>query len=245
MKLLSYDIEIATDLLEGEANNFSEMIPSVAALAETESFDSVKYYWDKPYMSKDTAIRFVTDIMDYCNEGYTLFGWNILSFDLNLISHYSGMVEECGRIALNSCDPMFIISCMKGHFLGLNTALVGMGIEEKIHSVKLNDGTMVDDMDGSKAPAMWRSGEYEAVMDYLAGDVIRPLQLARAIEKEGGIRWTSKSGKPQFVKTSLLTVKECLSLPMPDVSWMKFAAKPREDFYSWIPKNILREENIA
>ena len=117
----------------------------------------------------------------------------------------------------------------------------GANIESKLHNVTLNDKTNFAQMDGSKAPLLYRNKEFSAVREYLRVDVEQPLKLAYHIENTGYIRWTSNSGKPNSLKTEMLTVKEALKLPLPDVSWMK-AVKPREDFYSWIPKDVLEKE---
>lgn len=229
---LSFDLEIYNEIPENNKYNYSDIIPSVGAFCT--DVENVSYYWDKPHMTKETSIRLVEDLVKKVSEGYSLFGWNILGFDLPILAHYSGMIAEVGKLALDSCDPMFIVVCEKGHYLGLDTALIGHNIETKLHEVTLNDGTTMIDMNGSKAPLLFRNGEYKAVLDYLSYDVWQPYKLAFSIENKGGIQWTSKSGKRQFLRTKLKTVKECLSIPLPDVSWMSSPPK-RETFYDWIP----------
>jgi hypothetical protein len=170
--------------------------------------------------------------------------WNGLSFDFRLLGLYSGEIEACAILALNHIDMMFLVTCNKGYYLGLDTALKGMNIESKVHMVTMNDGSILDSMSGQKAPMLWRNGEYEAVKTYLAGDVIQPIKLAQAIQNQGRIFWFSKTGKPQSLYTKLMTVKECFKLPAPDVSWM---ANPpaRMGFVKWIPMEILKKENIV
>jgi len=70
-----------------------------------------------------------------------------------------------------------------------------MNIESKVHTVTMSDGSILDSMSGKMAPMLWRNKEYEAVKTYLAGDVIQPIKLAQAIEKQGRIFWFSKTGK--------------------------------------------------
>lgn len=237
---LSFDIEINEDMNEGE-NDLSKINPSVGAFCT--DYENVSYYYDKPYMTRETAKKLVADMENKVKEGFSLFTWNGLSFDMQLLGLYSGMVAECGRLALNSVDAMFLVVAHKGFFLGLDKALVGANIETKLHTVTLNDKTRFSEMSGQKAPLLWRSGEYSAVMDYLKYDVVQPLKLANHIQSTGYIRWTANSGKSNYLKTEMLTVKEALKLPLPDTSWMK-SAKPREDFYSWIPKDVLEDEGI-
>jgi hypothetical protein len=153
------------------------------------------------------------------------------------------MTEECAELALNGIDGMLLITFNKGYFLGLDAALIGANLETKTHHVLLNDGTELTDMNGKKAPELWRNGEFEAVKTYLRGDVIQPLKLASAIQNNRGIRWTSKTGKPMMQYTGLNPVKTLFSLPVPDTSWMT-NPKSRKDFVSWMPKNILEENGV-
>lgn len=236
---LSYDIEIYNELPEGERVDFSSIIPSVGAFCTTE--DDTEFFYDDPYMTRETAKKLVCSMMDKYLAGFIPFTWNGLSFDYQLLSTYSGMVEECSILALNHVDAMFIVVCKNGYFLGLDAALRGAGLESKVHNVTLNNGMEFSTMSGAEAPRLWREGEFSAVKTYLKGDVVQPLKLARNIEKSGSIRWTSKSGKPMLLRTQMFTVKQCLSLEKPDTSWMS-NPKPREEFYSWIPSNIFEKE---
>lgn len=240
-EFISYDIEIYEDLPEGENIDLSKITPSVAAFCT--DYENIHYYEDSPYMTKETACKLVADLQKKVSEGLTLFTWNGTHFDLQLLGLYSGMVEECGRLALNHVDGMFLVVSQKGFYLGLDKALIGAKMETKLHEVRLNDKTKFSEMNGSKAPMLWRSGEYSAVKEYLKYDVIQPLKLANHIQSTGYIRWKSNSGKENFLKTKMLTVKECLKLDLPDTSWMTSAPK-REDFYKWIPKKILKEEGV-
>jgi hypothetical protein len=240
-EFLSYDIEIYEDLPEGENVDLSKITPSVAAFCT--DYENVHYYDDVPHMSKVKAQNLVLDLQKKVNEGFTLFTWNGLHFDLRLLALYSGMLEECGRLALNHIDGMFLVVAQKGFYLGLDKALIGAKMETKLHEVELNDKTKFSQMNGSKAPMLWRSGEYSAVREYLKYDVIQPLKLANHIQSSGYIRWKSNSGKDNYLKTQMLTVKECLKLEKPDTSWMT-SAPNREDFYNWIPEKVLREEGV-
>lgn len=241
MKLLSYDIEIYNNFpTEGEVD-LKTIIPSVAAIGTNK--DDVKFYFDYPHMSKETAKQLVLDMMKKYEEGYIPFGWNSLNFDFQLLAHHSDEYEKCGILALNHYDAMFIIVALKGYFLGLDKTLAGFGLQSKLHNVKLNDGTEITDMNGSRAPQLWRNGEYQAVKDYLYMDVVQPLLLAEQIEKQRCIKWFSNTGKFMQVPTRLMTVLECLKTPVPDTHWMT-KVKYRHEFYSWIPENVLKKYNI-
>jgi len=235
----SYDIEIVEDLPEGETVDLRKITPSIGAIATSVS--DVEFFYDLPYMTKETGVRLVNRMMKLYRQGYIPFGWNSLSFDFQLIAHYTGMYEECATLALNGYDPMFMVVAIKGYYLGLNKVLIGANIAEKVHNVQLKDGTNFANMSGASAPLLWRSGEIEAVKEYLHGDVVQPYKLALDIEHRERMDWTSATSKKLFVRSPLLTVKECLKLPVPDVSWMS-KPKHRHEYYSWIPLEILRKE---
>jgi len=94
-------------------------------------------------------------------------------------------------------------------------------------------------------PELWRKKEFSAVKDYLYYDIIRPLELAEAIEKNNGILWTSKSGKSQFLKTKLLTVLEAINskITEPRTDWMENPPK-RKDFFKWMSKDVLEKYGV-
>lgn len=236
----SFDIELFNEIPEGATfPKMEELIPSVAAFCTNTSY--VNYYWDTPHMTKETAQRLVVDLQSIVAKGYILFGWNILAFDLPVIAYYSGMMDECGTLALNCVDPMFNVVCTKGYYLGLDKVLLGAGLDSKLHRVKLNDGSTLESMSGKLAPSLWQKEEYQAVLDYLAVDVWQPLRLAFSLEESKVMKWTSGSGKAMSMKTELDRVKKCLRYPNVDNSWMSDPVK-REDYISWIPRHIINKE---
>ena len=173
--------------------------------------------------------------MAYAEDGYTFVTWNGCGFDFRLLAEESGMVEECGQLALNHVDLMLLVTFKKGWFLGLDKALKGAEIAGKVHDVELKNGEILHDMHGGHAPKLWADSEYEAVLTYLRGDVEQTLALAQNIQETQEIRWTSGSGKPQSVSVpKLMAVRECFDLREPDVSWMSNPPQ-REDFVKWIP----------
>ncbi len=246
-KYCSFDIELYDELFtDGDKDkpmlDLRTLRPSTGAFC-TE-LDNTKFYDDEPYMTKNTAKVLVLDMLKQYHLGYIPFTWNGLSFDFQLLAHYSGLYEECATLALNGIDAMFLVVAHNGYFLGLDKALAGANIQGKLKTVSFADGTEVTDMSGAKAPLFWRNGEYQAVRDYLEGDVVQPLKLARYLELKKAIRWTSASGKPMTLRTELLSVKEALKqIPVPNTSWME-KPKLRHEYYNWIHLDILKKEGV-
>lgn len=239
MGFLSFDIEIFNEL--NPENDLSKVIPSVAAIGTCEQ--DIEFFWDEPYMTKETAIRLVNRMWEESSYGGVPMGWNICSFDLQLLGLYSGEMEKCGEMALNGYDMMLWVTFRKGHFLGLDKALTGAGLSGKIHEVKFSDGSLVTDFSGAKAPEAWRNGEYEAVKEYLRGDILQPLELVKSIQQSKTIRWKSNTGRTNFCSVEIQPVKDLFKIPEPDTSWMT-DPKPRFDFVKWIPENILEKYKI-
>lgn len=242
MKFLSYDIEIYDELPKEGDVDFTQIRPSVAAFCTT--VDDAKYFYDEPYMSVDTAKKLVKEMMAYVENGYKIFTWNGTSFDFQLLAVYSGMIEECSRLALEAYDGMLMVTFQKGYYLGLEKALVGARLDTKLHTVTLNDGTVMEDMSGIKAPELWKKGEFKAVMDYLHDDVVQPLKLVQYLEENPVIRWTSNTGKPMTVYQKLEPVKNLFNIKVPDTSWMTEPPKSRGDFIKWMTRDVLKEYKL-
>jgi hypothetical protein len=175
--------------------------------------DYVRFWEMDVKVSRRYAIALVGDLQEIVNDGYTIVGFNSLSFDFDVLAEESNLYHECAELALNSIDIMFIVVTLRGHFLGLDKACKGANIQGKLHDVTLTDGTKLTDMSGGKAPGLWKAGEYQAVLDYLADDVRSTLELAEWIKKHKMIRWISEKGYEQKIPVpKLYTVRECLEL---------------------------------
>lgn len=233
MKLISFDLEIAK-LLAAKVDDLFAHAPlgiSCAAVAH----DDVRFWSGTPQLSKEECQVLVKDLLAYTTAGYTFVTWNGCGFDFRVLAQESGMVAECGQLALDHVDLMLLVTFAKGWFLGLDKALAGANIEGKVHELRLKSGETLYEMSGALAPKLWADGEHDAVLTYLRGDVDQTLALAQNVLETHSIRWTSGRGKPQSVSVPrLLTVRECFNIPKPDTSWMSEPPE-REDFVKWIP----------
>ena len=194
-----------------------------------------KIFQGAPQMSRAACAELVRELQNVIANGYTLVTWNGTAFDFFILADESGMPRECAELALAHVDLMAIVTFLRGHWLGLQKALVGAGIAGKKKEVVLNDGTRLYEMTGARAPQLWRDGEYEAVLSYLREDVMPLLELARIVHNTKQIRWTSNQGRPNVVQVpKLWTVRECFQLPEPNTSWMRDPAQ-RAQLVEWMP----------
>lgn len=235
MSLAAFDLEIAKIIPENADDllAYSPLGISCAGLAFEDNTETP--FWQAfPQLSKDQCRKLVQTLMEYVSSGYTLLTWNGCNFDFRVLAQESGMISECGRLALNHVDLMLMVTFTKGWLLGLDKALSGAGISGKVKEVRLSNGESVA-IRGALVPGLWAKREFEAVLTYLGTDVTQTLKLGKTIQTTHTIRWVSSAGKPQSVSVPrLLTVKECFGLPLPDTSWMTKPPK-RETFVDWIP----------
>ena len=233
-KLASFDLETARITEQGE--EMTNLGISCAGVALTGGLGTVNNFYHAPgQLSKDQACDLVLDLLIMKKDGYTTVTWNGTGFDFRILAEESGMWEECAELAMNHVDMMLFVTFTKGYYLGLDTALRGMGVAEKLHEVTLKNGTVVSDFSGAKAPELWAAGEYEAVLEYLKGDIEQPLELAQKIIDQKCIKWTSGKGNPMYCAVpKFRTVKEMFKLSKPNTSWMT-DPPTREQFIEWMP----------
>ncbi|MEE8399237.1 MAG: ribonuclease H-like domain-containing protein [Desulfobacterales bacterium] len=235
MKIAAFDLEIAkeipNDVLDWQT--ISPLGITCASVAHSDS-ETPSVWQGVPQMTREECRELVGGLQDLVSRGYVLVTWNGCSFDFAVLAEESGMVSECAELAMNHVDLMLIVTFTKGWFLGLQKALEGAKVEGKVKSVQLSDGSTLKGMHGSKAPALWERGEYEAVLTYLNGDVVQLLRLVEIIQRDAAISWISGTGNRQRVAVKkLLTVRECFDIPEPDVSWMD-DPPTRQQFIRWM-----------
>lgn len=156
--------------------------------------------------------------------GQTIATWNGAGFDFDVLAEESGMSDECRDIALSHVDLMLHIMVHTGYPVSLAAAAEGMGLPGKSEGI-----------DGELAPVLWQNNDRDKVIRYCAQDSRLTLDAVNAAERMGEIRWTSRSGRPMSmpVNPRWLTVREAISSPEPDTSWMSEAI-PRSTFTGWL-----------
>ncbi len=234
-KLVGFDLEIARIMPvdAGDLWNYAPLGITCAGLAF--SGGGYEEYSAAPQLTRAECVALVRRLEALVADGWTIVTWNGCGFDFRVLAEESGLVEECGRLALGHVDLMMHVTLRKGYFLGLDKALAGAGLAGKRKSMRLSDGTIIERV-GPLAPSLWAKGEREVVLTYLRADCEQTLALGEDVARRKRINWTASTGKPQFVMVnSLDSVQRCLALPHPDVAWMK-NPPARADFVRWIPQ---------
>ena len=230
-KYLAFDIETAKILPEnyGDLHSHRPLGISCAAVRESGKTESLTFFSTdsdgSPSLqmnSKDLA-ELVDYLMDRQGAGYTIVTHNGLGFDFDILAEESNRTEDCKILALNHVDMMFHIFCEKGFGVALNAA------------AKAIDKSKPEGMSGSMAPRLWKEGEHQKVLDYVAQDCLLTLEVAHKSEQEGSFQWITQKGRPAFMNLSngWLTVDEAMKIPPPDTSWMD-NPWPRSKFVDWL-----------
>lgn len=226
-KWLAFDLEIVKIIPEGETDWKKHRPFGISCAATLRSDEDTPTLWTSVFYQgamKQTAVCNLIDYLRYRQQDdYTIVTWNGAGFDFDVLAEESGMVEACKELALNHVDMFFHVFCLLGHAPGLDRAARGMGLAGK-----------PEGMDGAQAPILWQLGQYQKVLDYLAGDVRMTLALAQMVEQSGSLEWISKNDNAMSVQIDRwLTVKEAMELPEPDTSWM-INAWSRSKFVGWL-----------
>lgn len=236
MKFATFDLEIANGFPDGaEWKSYAPLGITCAALGLSDA-DEPKFFQGVPRMTREACVELVHELQRVVREGYTLVTWNGTAFDFAVLAEEADMPNECAQLALAHVDLMVIVTFRRGHYLGLQKALDGAGIQGKKKDVLLNDGSRLYEMTGKLAPELWAKGEYDAILSYLREDVMPLLKLAEIVRQTKLLKWVSSKGKLNAIAVQKLwTVRECFAFPLPDTSWMKLDPPQREKFIAWIP----------
>lgn len=229
MTYVAFDLEIAEPM---QAEYDGQHISCAAIFTDR----GVKCFQNHPYMTRADAEIFVSELLALVLKGYSLLTWNGLSFDFKVLAVQTGLFDICRSMAFDHYDLMFQVLCIKGFTLRLDKALIGAGLAGKKHSVQLKSGEMLNGMSGKSAPELWQKGETDAVLSYLHDDVEQLYRLAYHIEKNKVINWIANSGRQMSLSIpEILTVRDCLDIPLPDNSWMTTRVT-RESMFEWTTK---------
>jgi hypothetical protein len=237
MRHLSFDIEIADEFVLQPGEDLLDHAPFHIAVAATVEDGGTSRLWHSAgadgtpriEMDQSKARELLSFLLQMQQEGWQLFAWNGLGFDLRWIGHNAGDMETAARVALGLYDPMFQLFNQRGFPVGLAAVGQAMGVRQ----TKL--------MDSADAPREWRKGNHQRVMDYVVGDCQITNQVIEAILQRRCLMWRTKGGtlSAEFMPR-FKTVAEVLRDPEPDQSWMKGGGMKRHKFTEWLPEYLLK-----
>ncbi|MCX6633733.1 MAG: hypothetical protein NT090_01345, partial [Acidobacteria bacterium] len=154
MKYLSFDIEISDEFDVQPGEDLSQYGPfhiSVAATVESGGNSRLWYSAGDggvPARSMDRgkARELLAFLAQTQKEGWKLFAWNGLNFDLRWIGYNAEDVETAAGVALGLYDPMFQFFNRRGCPVGLAAVAEARGVRQ------------VNLMDSAAAPREWNKG---------------------------------------------------------------------------------------
>ena len=230
-KYLAFDIETAKILPKdfGDLHDHRPLgITCIATWCSDES-SAMTFYSKKedgspaPQMTVKDLTAFVEHLKMKLHAGYSIITHNGLGFDFDILAEESGQLDDCRNLAVGHVDMMFHFFCGKGFPIRLNAAANAIGVSKPAN------------VDGSVAPQLWKDGDCQTVLDYVAQDCRLTLDVAEASEKTKRISWITGRGTTSHFELpgGWLTVEEASKLPLPDTSWMD-NPWPRSKFTSWL-----------
>lgn len=230
-RYLGFDIETAKILPEnfGDLHDHRPLGISCAALwcADQERAEVFCSRTEEGIPADKMSVGDLSALVDLLlaktAEGYTIVTHNGVGFDFDILAEESDRLDDCRQLAKEHVDMMFHFFCGKGFAIGLNAAAKSIGISKPA------------DVDGSVAPQLWKAGDHQTVLDYVAQDCRLTLDVAMTSEKNGSISWITRRGSKSYfdLPSGWLVASEAMKLPLPDNSWMDDPWE-RSKFTGWL-----------
>lgn len=225
LRLIAFDLEIARPFRE--TKRFEKLDYGITCAQLYGDDGRVKYVWsadeDKAQLTKDQCVGIVEVMEKLVDDGWTIITHNGLSFDFRVLAEESGLRDRCARLAFFHVDTMFIVTRIRGHFIGLDKIAIGMGVVPKRRSATLSDGTEITEMSGAMAPELWERGERSAVLHYLEGDCVTTLAVGDEVQNSGRLTYRMKKGNDWIDLHLLPTVMDALQMVRNKARWVRFA----------------------
>lgn len=231
MNFLAFDIETAKEVPGDDFDWKSHRPLGITCLASLATGDTEPRVWfsrsadgsPAPQMSQQDIADFLSYLAQAQTDGLVPLTWNGLGFDLDILAEESGLIQECADLARAHVDMMFHVVCAKGFPVALANAAAGMGVPGKTAG-----------MTGLEAPGLWKQGEFDRVLEYVAQDVRATLAVATESERRKALSWKTRKGTLSRLPLpqGWLTVEEAWKLPLPDTSWMS-SPLSRDSFTDW------------
>lgn len=238
MKMMSVDIEIADVFDAPEGTDIDQFAPFHVSVAATAVPNGAKTIWYSrendgkiaDHLSKEDAGNLLRFLRESQEQGYRLFAWNGLSFDMKWIGYAAQDLELARAVALDLYDPMLQFFVQRGFPIGLAKAAQGLKLEQ------------VKSMSGADAPKEWIAGNHGKVMDYVIGDCEITNAVVQSIAKIGSVRWITQKGflKGQEMR-EFVQVRDLIGHSLPDQSWMD-APIPMSKFSGWLTDGGFMDE---
>jgi hypothetical protein len=230
-KYVAFDIETAKILPEGFGDLHDHRPLGITCMATwcSDESSAVTFYSKNedgspaPQMTPVDLTACLEHLKMKSRSGYTIITHNGLGFDFDILAEESGQVDDCRELAVGHVDMMFHFFCGKGFPIRLEAAANAIGVSKP------------DNVDGSVAPQLWKDGDCQTVLDYVAQDCRLTLDVAESSEKAKKIGWITGRGTKSYfdLPVGWLTVEEASKFPLPDTSWMD-KPWPRSKFSGWL-----------
>jgi hypothetical protein len=226
---LSFDIELADVLELAPGEDLNSKGPFKIACAAAFDGTNVTHWYGRdaggkpaPHMTASDVRAVLVALRAAQKTGTRLLAWNGLAFDLRWMGAAAEDMALAREIALELYDPLFQLFVERGFPVALEKVAQGFGLPIR----KL--------MSGADAPKEWAAGNHSAVLEYVGQDCRITDLVCVTIESRRALTWITAKGRPSsHPMPKLVSVRELLTRPEPDTSWMD-APIPRSKFAGWL-----------
>lgn len=246
-KWCAFDIETRDKAPEDPAASYALGVTCVGIAVSDPGMPPVSFRGMGSTMTPVEVCGIAHELWAYGQSGYHIASVNGLGFDFRVLAAECqdlAIFDNLKELALAHRDPAFQMLCRHGFMVGLDALAVGLELAER----------KTGDMDGVKATELWASAiseDQQKVLRYVEQDALVTLGIMQALESKRwtwhdsweradyrdtpAMRWLTKKGKiaHKALPDGLLTVRECLDLPLPKTDWMD-DPWPRSKFVGWL-----------
>lgn len=217
MKYVSFDIETAGD---DPATPTGITCAATILVAGATRWEAVR--WHGPMVEGryaetmlPTNCQALTDYLHrLLKKGFVPAGWNTVGFDFRVLGEFcrsSPHFLKCVELAKEGYDPLYQMVNEKGFACKLDNAAIGMQVAGKLEG-----------MDGASAAQRWGEDleSQELILQYVEQDVIAFANVWNAMQRLGGLRWLTRSGRIStwVPYRGWKVAKEIIGTPQRDIS---------------------------
>lgn len=198
-------------------------------LSEKDSWES-----DRPYkflcgtLCTDESLKTFWDISDFYDTLISyppdqVYTWNSLRFDWKIL--YDSGISIDKNFVLNHKDMMFDFFCHSGYPLSIAAVLKGARLFEQALRLEVEKTLFSDYVARNDRVRIEEYSQLKTLSLYM---------IANGVIQKGGFYWETKSGALRsIVLEDFMTVRECMSLQVPDNEFMEDPFN-KEDFVLWL-----------
>ena len=209
MKCVVLDLEF-TDLVPDDSLESSNLQIACAATLLSDTGNQ-PILWtphdEAPALGLDHLVSLIGYLEAMVQRGYILITWGGMSSDFRMLQkECPSLKTSIQKLALDSIDVPYVSACVQGMMMSLSSAAEGLNIQDS----KAFKSSL-------KVPELWTSGQRSLVHDHVILDVRLTMEVFQSCVESGILKWKTLRGFIRVFRFQFLTVRQCLTMPRPNV----------------------------